>query len=238
MSESLQIGDMDAKQIAERQIIVQYLSGRLSEEDAQAFEAYVEAHPEMIREIETIARMKSGLVTLKRRGELAALISPAGPAWYRRPVIVAALAASVAAVAFFFARPVNVDGPVVLASTLQQLGGDRARLPAVSSRISLSRTRSIVSQEISPQPSGSAIEVTLHTGLLDATASSAVSLLRVTGDSVDPVAVAKDLHANTDGDLAVFVYAETLAEGAYLFRVTTEGRDPQDFGIRITRAAD
>lgn len=231
MAESLQIADMDAKQIAERQVIERYLSGQLSEEDAQAFEAYVEAHPEMIREIETIARMKSGLATLQKRGELAALLKPDVPAWYRRPAIVAALAAGVAAVVFFIAQPLGLDrGGAPLAATLQQLAGKRGSVPTISSRLSLSRSRGITPATLSVQPSGAAIEVTLQISAPDGAAHYTVSLLRAAGGSVASI---KELRANSEGNLAFFVAADSLVEGTYLFRVSTEGREPQDFGMRV-----
>jgi hypothetical protein len=230
---------MDARQIAERQIIERYLAGALSEEDAQAFEAYVEAHPEMIREIETIARMKSGLTTLQKRGELAVLLKPAAPAWYRRPAIVATLAASVAAVVFLIARPVNLGrSGAPLAVTLQELVGESGSVPTISSRISLSRSRGMSPAALSQQPGDTAIEVILQVSAPDSTAHHAVSLLRIADDSIEPVAKVEDLHANAEGNLAFFVSAKSLVEGSYLFRVTTEGREPQDFSVRMTRATN
>ena len=91
MADPLQIENMDAQQIAERHVIERYLAGQLTDQEAMAFEAYVEAHPEITRDIEEIARMKTGLVRLKDRGDLPSVVVPRGNWISRRTGLVAAL---------------------------------------------------------------------------------------------------------------------------------------------------
>jgi anti-sigma factor RsiW len=224
---------MDARQLAERQIVERYLADQLTEEEAQAFEAYTEAHPEIVREIETIARMKSGLTVLRRRGELDALLGRSVPKWYRRPAILVTLAASVAAVAFLIAQTGRVDrGNAYLAATLQQLAEATGGESTVSSRILLSRLRGITPSALSVPPGASAVEVTLQVSAPPGSAHD-VGLLRITDGSAGLMATLDDVTADTEGNIAIFVSANALVEGSYLFRVSTEGREPQDFGMRV-----
>ena len=66
---------MDAKLIAERHVIERYLAGQLSDEEADAFEVLLEAQPDLARDVERIARMKTGFAVLERNGELALLLA-------------------------------------------------------------------------------------------------------------------------------------------------------------------
>src|SRR6185295_15926348 len=100
MAGPTQITDMDAKQIAERQIVERYLANQLSDPEAEAFEAYIEAHPEVIKDIVLVSRMKCGLATLHERRELAALVQARRRA--RMPVLIAASVAAVALAVFLW----------------------------------------------------------------------------------------------------------------------------------------
>jgi len=238
MAESLQIANMDAKQIAERQIIERYLAGRLSEEDARAFEAYVEVHPEITRNIEAVARMKSGLATLRKRGELTDLLRPRPRVWYRRPGLLAGAAASVVVALLLTARPWNIDANGrLLAATVGELVGKSGSAPAIATRVTLARSRGLKPQIVATQPDGSAVEVTLQLLSADTTTTYSIGLLHMASNSLEPVADATNLRANADGNLVVFVRTELLTEGDYVFRVSTAGREPSEFALRVTREA-
>src|SRR4051794_10172124 len=85
---------MDTKLISERHVIERYLAGQLDDAEADAFERSLEAHPELARDVERIARMKTGFEVLQRRGELAKLLAqpPVAPANHRSIWVAAAAA--------------------------------------------------------------------------------------------------------------------------------------------------
>ena len=230
---------MDAKQIAERQIIERFLAGQLSEEDARAFEAYIEVHPDISRNIEIVARMKSGLATLRKRGELDRLLGAKSPSWYRRPAPLVAAAASVVVALVLVARPWGVDsGGALLAATLQELAGRNNDVPALAARIVLARSRGLKPPIIAAEADGGAIEVTLQLSAPDTTAAYSAALSRLVGNSLEHVAESSDLRANTGGDLVFFVRTESLREGDYIFRISTNGREPSEFALRVAQAKE
>src|SRR5262245_61881378 len=105
MADPTQIPNMDAKQIAERHVIERYLAGHLPEPEAGAFEAYIEAHPEVIKDIDLVSRMKCGLAALHERRELAAVVQARRRAWM--PALIAASVAALALAIFLWVVPHN-----------------------------------------------------------------------------------------------------------------------------------
>src|SRR5258707_8902658 len=115
MAESEQDQVMDAKLIAERQVIERYLAGQLSDAEADAYEARLELQPELARAVEQIARMKTGFAVLERRGELAKLLAhPVAPPIRRAPWLAAAAAVFVGAIGFLVFRQAEAPAPATL----------------------------------------------------------------------------------------------------------------------------
>ena len=130
MTDPAQIPNMDAKQIAELHVIERYLADQLTDEEAHAFEAYVEAHPEVTRDIENISRMKAGLASLRQRGELAPLLvaeRPRKPLWFLLAAAAAAVLVAVLVVPRYLGGGSNL--PVLAASAQQLLGENEKPLP-------------------------------------------------------------------------------------------------------------
>ena len=96
---------MDTNHIADRQVIERYLAGQLSDAEADAFERDLEAHPALARDVEQVARMKTGFAVLQRRGELAKLLAQPVAPRQRRTAWVATAAAVVLAVGFMASAP-------------------------------------------------------------------------------------------------------------------------------------
>ena len=227
MSAPLQIKDMDAQQIAERHFIERYLAGQLTEEEALAFEAYVETHPEIIAEIETVARMKAGLGALQARGELASLLAAPRVPWHRKPAVMAASIVGVLLVSLLVVRPWReVAEPASMVATLQDLVGQGGNAPSLASRILLTRTRSLIPLSIEAKPDNSALEVTLDSLAADSAGTYAVSLWRVTEGKLQPVGEVAGLRPDNAGQLTLFVRSEFLRPGDYLFKV--HGRDASE----------
>jgi hypothetical protein len=76
-------------------LLTRYLSGALNDADAARFEAYWAAHPELTRDMEASARLKTGLADLHRRGELDNVVRGA---WWSRPLLLLSVAAGIAVV--------------------------------------------------------------------------------------------------------------------------------------------
>jgi hypothetical protein len=87
---------MNRVEIEQGHWVERYLAGRLSDSETRRFEAYWTEHPELTRDVENCARLKTGLVELQRSGELGALRRPS---WWSGRLRLMALAASVAVVA-------------------------------------------------------------------------------------------------------------------------------------------
>jgi hypothetical protein len=69
---------MDVKHIDDHHLIERYLAEDLSASECEAFEAYYREHPEIVREMEAVARFKAGLNDLHRVGELDRLVTHTG----------------------------------------------------------------------------------------------------------------------------------------------------------------
>src|SRR3954469_6694082 len=114
--------DMDAKLIAERHVIERYLAGQLSDDEADAFEEFLEAHPELTRDVERIARMKTGFAVLERGGALTELLAPRGAPRARRVAWIATAAVVVLALGFVvFRNTAKIPPPALVAASLKAL---------------------------------------------------------------------------------------------------------------------
>ena len=65
---------MDRHIIDNQHLIARYLAGQLDDAQSAAFESYYAQHPEVVRDIERMLRLKEGLAVLEERGELKALV--------------------------------------------------------------------------------------------------------------------------------------------------------------------
>jgi hypothetical protein len=229
---------MDAKQIAERHIVERYLADQLTDQEAEAFEAYVEAHPEMVREIELATRMKSGLATLRQRGELETAMHGKHPASARRPALFAAAAAVVLIVGAFVALQWNAgQRAMLLASTAQEILGNGHQPLPVAARLLVTRTRGEATEALAVPPPDAVVELRLDLHASNSSTQYTVSLLRVSGSALDAVGSVADATAQPDGSLSVFVRGSALTAGNYLIRVAGGDRTESEFTLRVLPAA-
>lgn len=213
---------MDAKLISERHVIERYLAGQLSDAEADAFERALEAHPELARDVERIARMKTGFEVLERRGELAKLLAqPVAPP-KRRVAWVAAAAAVVLALGLLVFRQAEPPGPAtLLAASLDALSSRSESPIPLRASVALARARGMGADAelTSSGKQAGAAELELATGGAAGT-PYAVELLAI--DSAGARAVSTVTGAKTDasGAVHVFVSLQALAPGPYLLRLT------------------
>jgi hypothetical protein len=235
MSDPLQIESMDAQQIAERHVIERYLAGQLSEGESLAFEAYVESHPEITYEVEQIARMKSGLLKLKERGELPSVAPKKASVWFREPKLIAAAVAVVAVGLLLAQQLVRTPQAGLIAASIPELAGSE-QPPLLLAQVVLSRSRGVAPTELHASPQKSFLEVTLELFADDTSGLYGVQLMQLTDGAPRPVATLEDLRVNSEGNLVVYAREDSLQSGDYLFRVRVPGAsEPSDFALRLAR---
>jgi len=235
MAGPAQIPDMDAKQIAELHIIERYLANQLTDEQAQAFEAYVEAHPEVTREIESISRMKAGLAALRQRGELAPLLvaeRQRKPLWYVLAASAAAVLIAILVVPRFMDRGSNV--PVLATAAKQLLGNDSQPLP-ISARLLVGRSRGEAQNMLNSPPAEEAVELRLDTHEDGPSVQYSVEMYKISGTALLPVGSVAGATSQSDGTVSLFVRGSALAAGNYLIRTSRAGDDENaEFTLRVT----
>lgn len=216
--------DMDARQIAERHVVERYLASQLTEEEAESFEAYVEAHPEVTREIELAARMKSGLATLRHRGDLPQLTTTPARRRFGALALISASAAAVAvAVVLLIQQGGTIDADFLLASNVQNR--------PVFASIALTRTRG-ESEDSLPRPAADTVtELVVVPDPAIPSPVYSVELIRI--GTPTPIASLPLVSASADGKLHLFVQAEALEPGSYLVRITGKDDAPAEFLLRV-----
>jgi hypothetical protein len=232
---SAQIQGMDAKQMAERHIVERYLANQLTDEEALAFETYLETHPEVIRDLEVAARMKAGLATLRQRGELKKLVESQSKS---RPLRLALIAASVVVLAvavslFLRMQPHGNAGAVLLAASAQELAGSGNRPLLNAMQIIVSRTRGGPAVITGTPASGSIVELVLEMHASPASSTYSVELHKVNGSELELVAGLPRVAPAGDGNLHLFARAEALTPGNYLIRIAEGDRVPVEFAVRV-----
>jgi len=228
---------MDAKLIAERQVIERYLAGQLSDAEADAFEARLESQPELAREVEQIARMKTGFAVLERRGELAKLLArPVAPPKRRAAWMAAAAAVFVGAIGFLAFRQGESPAPAtLLAVSLDALSRHSDSPIPLRSSVSLARARGmgadaeLTASVIAP----GAAELELATGDAAQTHFS-VELLAVDSAGARPVAKLPDAATDETGAMHLFIALHVVKPGPYLLRLTpADGGAPVEYAIAV-----
>ena len=180
---------MDAKLISDRQVIERYLAGQLSDSEADAFERELEAHPELARDVEQVARMKTGFEVLGRRGELAKLLAQAVAPPKRRMAWVAAAAAVVLAVGFVVFRQGETPAPATVLACRCDALSSRSESPIpLRASVALARARGMgADAELdSTGKSPGAAELELSTGAPPGS-HYAIELLAVDSAGARPV---------------------------------------------------
>jgi anti-sigma factor RsiW len=217
VADPTQIKDMDA-------IVARYLANELTDDEAAAFEAYVQTHPEVTREIELVARMKSGLATLRDRGDLRNLVQQPARAGFKPWMLAAASLAAVAVAALLFLGRGTGGHGALLASVTPDM--------TVSSRVMLARTRSDVLEILASPSPGTVAELVVEPSAPAPADGYRVSLFRLEA-SAKELGTLEGVGSRPDGKLHLFVRAEDLAAGHYLVRLQGTSPEPEEFLLRV-----
>lgn len=228
---------MDAKLISERHVIERYLAGQLRDEEADAFEVYLESHPQLAQEVERIARMKTGFAVLERRGELDALLQEPVAPRSRRTVWMAAAAVAVVALGFIAFRQVTDAGgqALRLAASLQQLSLDSESPMPLRASVSIARARGMGADAelTSAGTAQGAAELEFATGGPPG-GPYVAELIPANDGAAKPLARIGNAQANAEGVVRLYLSLHALEPGAYLLRFTPPGgAAPIEYSLRI-----
>ena len=185
----------------------QFVSGRMSENEARAFEEYCVANPEFARQVEFEQRLKTG-ITLVSRGSTAEFVRSDQP--LRWQLAVAAGVLIVLFVGFLGWHKFGAHGePVIMAavSTDAERNGRSLRLALVRG-----------SESTPTLPSGRVrVEIA---GLFDPGFHYSIALDRLDPKrNIDTVATLYDQHPASSVTLEVMVDSRQLETGTYSLRV-------------------
>jgi hypothetical protein len=227
--------------LQEFETVNRYLTGRLSDAECAEFEKRLTREPELVRELEAVARFKVGLQVLHERGELDA--ATRAPHWsYRWLAIAAAIAVLAIGVVTFrsFVTPAERSMLAAVPAALTDLQGNV--LPSAGTFTLLRKRVPTVDAVIALPPAGRAIEMRVLPETPSQTDGYRVSLWQQ-AQAAEPrkLGTVTHLTAAADGFLTVFMDTTSLTPGEYLLVVsppTAEDRPDRGdvFRVSMSRA--
>jgi len=195
-------------------LIEQYVTGRMSEAEADAFEVSCVVNPELARQVELEQRLKAGLALVASGSTAEFVRSESQVPW--KLAIAASLLMCVGAGAWFWKHLPGVQ-PQILATvaTEDQRQGTSLRLALVRGADSMPRL-----------PAG-AVRVEI-VGLFDPGFHYTVALDRIgPQQNVSTVATLYGQHPTSPVTLEVMVDGEQLDAGSYFLRVRKQASDEE-----------
>lgn len=204
-----------------QELIEQYVAGRLSEEQAQAFEDYCVANPEFARQVEYEQRLKAGIAVVAR-GSTAEFVRSNHPwAW-----TLAAAASVLLAISTIF----YLWGPVSPAIAPGIMAAVTETTPREGTSMRLALVRG--SDTAPPLPRGLVrVEIV---GLFEVGHEYSIALDRLEQNrKIDTIASLNDQHPRSPVGLEVMIDSDQLRPGLYSLRVRKQasGEEPLDFGF-------
>lgn len=208
----------------EREVLLaRYLAGALTDADAERFEAYWAEHPELTRDVEASARVKTGLADLHRRGELGKLVRGA---WWSRGLLLS-IAAGVAALGIGLVtwQAVTREARIPLGSVvaaLPALGGGGLPVGATYSVLRL-RAAAAVDATVRLTGAPAAIRIRALPEQASPVGRYRIELTNTRSTATRPAGVAEDLAPDEDGFVSVYADSRALAPGRYRLAVVPVG---------------
>lgn len=208
-----------------------YVSGRLSEAECVEFERRLVRDPQLVRELEAIARFKVGLQVLDERGELEQAMR--GPHWTYGWLAVAAAIAVLAIGVLTFRSFVTPHERSMLAAVPAALTDRQGNvLPSAGAFTVLRKRVTTADAVIELPPAGRAIELKVLPETPAPADSYRVSLWqRPPGADARRLGSVTHVMPAADGFLVVFMDTTALTQGEYLLVVSpTDADDTPDGG--------
>lgn len=197
-----------------QQQIEQYVAGKMSQAEAEAFEEYCLRNPEFARQVEFEQRLKLGLAQVAR-GSTAEFVRSNNPVGWK---IAAAAAILLALSVGFFAMRGNPDGARPL------LAGVAADAQHKGSTMRLALVRGA---DTAPALAKGLVRVEI-VGLFDTDVHYSVALDRLeTKKSVDTLATLYGQHPSSPMSLEVLIDSDQLESGTYSLRVRKQASEEE-----------
>ena len=203
-----------------QQQIEQYVAGRLSQAEAEAFEVYCLENPEFAKQVEFEQRLKAGLAQVAR-GSTAEFVRSNNPLRLRLAAAAIVLLCLSAGLYAFYAS--SGDSRPLLSAV-----SDNSPRTAATMRLALVR-----GADTAPALQKGRVRVEI-VGLFDVGVHYVVSLDRLEAKKeVDTLATLYGQHASSPMTLEVVIDSDRLERGAYSLRVRKQSADeePLDFGF-------
>jgi hypothetical protein len=202
-----------------------YLSDGLSDAESADFEKRLVREPELLLELEAIARFKVGLQVLDERGELEAAIR--GPHWSHRWVAVAAAVAVLAIGLFTFRSFVTPTPQSILAAVPASLTDRQGNILPTAGTFTVLRKRVTTADAVINLPAqGRAIEVRVLPESPPSADGYRVSLWeQPAGSDARRLGSVTHVMPAADGFLVVFMDTTALTQGEYLLVVSPTAED-------------
>jgi hypothetical protein len=195
-----------------------FIVGRLSDGERQAFEDRLVHEPELARELEQSLRMREGFRQLRAQGYFTKAPSRRGRFRIWAPILAAAAAAGLA----LFLWLLRAAGPSPI--LMRSLGSPAVTdLAAVSVHFTFVAVRGSSVPDLDLPPAG-LIEIRVAPTTRETDHSYRVTLVRQEGEgSAEPVAGLTGLALSTDGYVHCFADASRLTPGSYVLRMQPDG---------------
>jgi hypothetical protein len=197
-----------------QQQMEQYVSGRMSESDARAFEDYCVANPDFARQVEFEQRLKAG-ITQVASGNTAEFVRSNNPmrwSWAAAAGIVLVLFAGF----FLYNHYVPRNEPIMAAVT-----------PGTQSQARLLRLALVRGTETTPELPGGLVRVAIA-GLFDTGFQYSVALDRLDPKrNIDTIATLYGQRPASPVTLEVMIDSDQLEPGAYSLRVRKQAANEE-----------
>ena len=199
--------------------VEKYLSGRMNESEARAFEDHCVANPEFARQVEIEQRLKAGIIQVAR-GSTAEFVRSENPAHWQIAAAVVGITLSLLALFFVWGGQSPGAPPAILAAVPD--GGREGK----SLRLALVR-----GNETKPALQSGHVRVEIA-GLFDTGFHYSVALDRIDHEKeIATVATVHGVRPSSPLTLEVMVDSDQLPPGSYALRVRkqTSVDEPLDF---------
>lgn len=205
--------------IDEHQVLERYLAEQLSDQERDEFENYYAENPEILRDLQAVAGIKTGAALLRQSGELKALTTArSAPRW--RTGLALAASVLIAVVASNYWLRSGTSHPVVLAG---DLGAFESRL-SIAATYQVQRTRSDVDAMVTLPQGSQAIKLRIRPIFESPPARFKVELLSIAtnSDARTSLASAEKLGLDADGFIIVYLDSRQIRPGSYELRVAAD----------------
>jgi hypothetical protein len=224
---------MNRSDIDNHHVVARYLADQLSDEELRAFEERLITDPDIVKEVEIAARLKVGLDTLSKTGELASLLKP--KAWFRDTRYLA-MAASIAVVALGITLWIGRGGfeQSRLVASLTILVDRAGKQLPIANSYAILRTRGIsYDAEIELPATPQAIELRVLPEVDAHPAKYRVAMARIADDdSLSSVGTLNDLTPAEDGFVTLYFDSSKLSRGRY--QLTIGGDTDTDAAAQLS----